>query len=91
MICVLNVQCLQRCPNESGGYQKPVLPQGAGAGAARRFAKEGYKIALVSRKKESTDPIEKELKAAGGDAISVLADTGLVHILTLPNYSASIV
>ncbi len=49
---------------------------GAGAGIARRFAREGYKVALVSRRQETIEPIERELKAAGATTLSVPSDAG---------------
>mmetsp|Transcript_2424 Transcript_2424/g.2712 ORF Transcript_2424/g.2712 Transcript_2424/m.2712 type:complete len:235 (-) Transcript_2424:16-720(-) len=47
---------------------------GIGGCTAKRFASEGYKIALVSRKKDTLTPTEKEIVANGGTAISVTAD-----------------
>ena len=49
---------------------------GAGAGIARRFAREGFKVALVSRKQETLAPIAQEIAGSGGQALSVPADTG---------------
>lgn len=49
---------------------------GAGAAIARRFAKEGYKVALVSRRMETLSPVQEEIKAAGHEALSVPCDTG---------------
>lgn len=49
---------------------------GAGAGIARRFAREGFKVALVSRKQETLAPIAEEIAGSGGQALSVPADTG---------------
>ena len=49
---------------------------GAGAGIARRFAREGFKVALVSRKQETLEPIAQEIAGSGGQALSVPADTG---------------
>ena len=50
--------------------------QGAGAGIARRFAREGYAVALVSRSKETLQPIVEEVVKSGGQALAVPADTG---------------
>ena len=50
--------------------------QGAGAGIARRFAREGYAVALVSRSKETLHPITEEIVKFGGQALAVPADTG---------------
>ena len=49
---------------------------GAGAGIARRFAREGYKVALISRRQESIAPVEKELRASGAETLAVPCDTG---------------
>lgn len=49
---------------------------GAGAGIAKRFAREGYEVALVSRRQETIDPIERELRAAGATTLSVPSDAG---------------
>ncbi len=44
---------------------------------AVRFAQEGYKVALVARRLESSKPVEEEIVKAGGQALSVAADTGI--------------
>ncbi|KAK9918745.1 hypothetical protein WJX75_006512 [Coccomyxa subellipsoidea] len=49
---------------------------GAGAGIAKRFAREGYEVALVSRRQETIDPIERDLRAAGATTLSVPSDAG---------------
>ncbi|KAK9857229.1 hypothetical protein WJX84_010916 [Apatococcus fuscideae] len=49
---------------------------GTGAAVARRFAREGFKTALLSRKLENLTPIEHEIQQAGGKAISVPCDCG---------------
>ena len=49
---------------------------GAGAGIAKRFAAEGYKVALTSRRIEPLQLIEAEIKAAGGVAVSITSDAG---------------
>ncbi|CAL8471258.1 g10800 [Coccomyxa elongata] len=49
---------------------------GAGAGIARRFAREGYKVALISRRQESIAPVEKGLRASGAETLAVPCDTG---------------
>ncbi len=49
---------------------------GAGAGIARKFAHEGYKIALVSRRQESIAPIEQDLRSSGAETLSVPSDAG---------------
>lgn len=52
------------------------LTAGTGAAVARRFAKEGFKTALLSRKLANLSPVEKEIQEAGGKAISVPCDCG---------------
>jgi NADP-dependent 3-hydroxy acid dehydrogenase YdfG len=47
---------------------------GLGAAVARRFAKEGYAVALMARRAESLREIEQSIVAAGGKAISVAVD-----------------
>jgi NAD(P)-dependent dehydrogenase (short-subunit alcohol dehydrogenase family) len=47
---------------------------GTGAALARAFAKEGYAVGLLSRRRESSKPVEEEIRARGGSALSVQAD-----------------
>ncbi|HKX83430.1 MAG TPA: SDR family NAD(P)-dependent oxidoreductase [Pyrinomonadaceae bacterium] len=47
---------------------------GTGAALARAFAKEGYALGLLSRRRESTEPVAEEIRAAGGKALAVQAD-----------------
>ncbi|KAK9837612.1 hypothetical protein WJX74_001335 [Apatococcus lobatus] len=47
---------------------------GTGAAVARRFAREGFKTALLSRRLESLTPVQQEIQKAGGQAISVPCD-----------------
>lgn len=47
---------------------------GLGAAVARRFAREGYAVALVARREESLDGTKKEIEARGGTALPVTAD-----------------
>ena len=61
----------------------PVPGSGAGAAIARRFASENYKVALVSRRMETLLPVEDEIKAAGGSAMSFPADTGMHHVIII--------
>lgn len=53
-----------------------VLGVGPGLGAAisRRFAREGFKVALLARSPKSTDPVREEIESAGGEALAVEAD-----------------
>jgi NAD(P)-dependent dehydrogenase (short-subunit alcohol dehydrogenase family) len=52
-----------------------VVGVGAGLGAAlaRRFA-EGYRVALIARKREFLEELAAEIKARGGDALAVPAN-----------------
>ena len=43
---------------------------------ARRFAREGFAVALLSRTEEKLLPVEEAIKREGGHAISVLCDAG---------------
>lgn len=43
---------------------------------ARRFAQGGFSVALVSRKKESSQPVLEDIEKSGGKAFIVTADTG---------------
>jgi NAD(P)-dependent dehydrogenase (short-subunit alcohol dehydrogenase family) len=45
-----------------------------GASIARRFAREGYSVALMARRTEELDPVEKSIAQAGGRALAVPAD-----------------
>ena len=53
-----------------------VLGVGPGLGAAisRRFAREGFKVALLARSEESTRPVREEIERSGGEALAVEAD-----------------
>jgi NAD(P)-dependent dehydrogenase (short-subunit alcohol dehydrogenase family) len=45
-----------------------------GASIARRFAREGYAVALMARRSEEIDPVERSIAAAGGRALALRAD-----------------
>jgi NAD(P)-dependent dehydrogenase (short-subunit alcohol dehydrogenase family) len=47
---------------------------GLGASLARALAKEGYALALFSRRVESSQPVANEIKARGGKVIGVPVD-----------------
>lgn len=47
---------------------------GLGASAARRFAREGFDVALVARRKEVLEPVAAEVEAAGRRALAVPSD-----------------
>ena len=47
---------------------------GLGAAVARRFAREGFGVALMARREESLAPVREEIEGSGGDALSVAAD-----------------
>ena len=49
---------------------------GLGASLARRFAREGYLVVLMARRRESVQPIEEEVRAAGRRALAVALDAG---------------
>src|SRR4051812_50187315 len=49
---------------------------GLGASVARRFAREGYRLTLVSRSQATTAALTDELRAAGTDVTVVVADAG---------------
>jgi NAD(P)-dependent dehydrogenase (short-subunit alcohol dehydrogenase family) len=49
---------------------------GLGAAVARRFAREGYRVALLARRAESLIDTTKAIAEAGGRSIEVLADAG---------------
>lgn len=49
---------------------------GLGAAIARRFARGGFAIGLVSRSEKSTSPVAAEIAAAGGKSVSAHADVG---------------
>lgn len=48
---------------------------GLGAAVARRFAKEGFAVALMARREESMADIKREIENDGGKAISIPADS----------------
>jgi NAD(P)-dependent dehydrogenase (short-subunit alcohol dehydrogenase family) len=47
---------------------------GLGAAVARRFAREGYAVALLARRPEALQDVERDIAAAGGKAASFAAD-----------------
>jgi NAD(P)-dependent dehydrogenase (short-subunit alcohol dehydrogenase family) len=47
---------------------------GLGAAAARRFAKEGYAVALMARGEDKLAPVHQEIEGLGGQALSVPCD-----------------
>ena len=47
---------------------------GLGAAVARRFAREGFGVALMARREESLALVREEIEGSGGDALSVAAD-----------------
>ena len=47
---------------------------GLGAAVSRRFAREGYAVALLARREESVADVQREIQDAGGTAIHAAAD-----------------
>ena len=47
---------------------------GLGAAVARRFAREGFAVALMARREESVAGVREEIVDAGGTALSVTTD-----------------
>jgi len=47
---------------------------GLGSSLARAFAREGYAVALLSRRADSSDPAAKEIRASHGTALVVPTD-----------------
>jgi len=47
---------------------------GLGAAVARRFVRGGYAVALLARRADSLQAVEREITAAGGTAASFVAD-----------------
>jgi NAD(P)-dependent dehydrogenase (short-subunit alcohol dehydrogenase family) len=47
---------------------------GLGAAVARRFAREGFAVALMARREESVAGVREEIEGAGGTALPVSAD-----------------
>lgn len=47
---------------------------GLGAAIARRFAREGFAVALMARREKSVAAVREEIKAAGGRALPVSTD-----------------
>lgn len=48
---------------------------GISSAVAKRFAKEGFAVALIARSQEHMTSVEQEIKSSGKVAISVKADT----------------
>jgi NAD(P)-dependent dehydrogenase (short-subunit alcohol dehydrogenase family) len=55
---------------------------GLGASIARRFAKEGFAVALLARDTKHTDPVVKEIAAHGGQAAGFAMDATQVGSVT---------
>ena len=53
-----------------------VLGVGPGLGAAvsRRFAREGFAVALLARSEESTAPVREQIEHSGGESLAVETD-----------------
>jgi NAD(P)-dependent dehydrogenase (short-subunit alcohol dehydrogenase family) len=47
---------------------------GLGAAVARRFAREGFAVAMMAREKEKLGTVREEIEGAGGTALAVSAD-----------------
>jgi len=47
---------------------------GLGAAVARRFAREGFAVALIARRAEGVANVQKQIEDAGGTALPVSAD-----------------
>ena len=47
---------------------------GTGAALSRAFAHEGYALGLLSRHRESSEPVVEEIRARGGKALPIEAD-----------------
>lgn len=47
---------------------------GLGSSLARAFAKEGYQVALLSRRGESSEPVAEQIQAAQGMALVIPTD-----------------
>ena len=47
---------------------------GLGAAVARRFAREGFAVALMARREQSVAGVQEEIEGAGGRALPVSAD-----------------
>ncbi|UYN91959.1 MAG: SDR family NAD(P)-dependent oxidoreductase [Anaerolineales bacterium] len=63
----------------AGPTQPPVIlitgaSSGIGAAAARRFAVNGYRVALAARRLDRLQALQAEIEAAGGEAIAIQAD-----------------
>ena len=47
---------------------------GLGAAVARRFAREGFSVALMARREESVSDVRREIEDAGGTALPIPTD-----------------
>jgi short-subunit dehydrogenase len=54
---------------------------GIGAAAARRFARQGYRVALAARRLERLQALAAEIHAQGGEALFIETDVSLVESL----------
>lgn len=51
--------------------------QGLGAAAARRFAREGFRVVIVGRTQSKLDEVVHEIKSTGGSIEALLADASV--------------
>jgi len=50
--------------------------EGLGAAIARRFAQNGYRVAVTGRSRDRLDAVAASIRDAGGEAVPVVADAG---------------
>jgi NAD(P)-dependent dehydrogenase (short-subunit alcohol dehydrogenase family) len=55
--------------------------RGIGLAIAKRYAEQGAKVVLSSRKQESLDPIAEEMRNAGHDVVAIAAHNGKKDML----------
>jgi short-subunit dehydrogenase len=51
---------------------------GIGAATARLFGREGYRVVLAARRQERLEALAEEIRSAGGQALAVVSDCGVL-------------
>ena len=62
--------------NPTSSSRLTAYVQGIGGGIARRFAQEGYTMALLTRDVANVEALRKQIEAEGGAATGIVCELG---------------
>jgi NAD(P)-dependent dehydrogenase (short-subunit alcohol dehydrogenase family) len=62
---------------------------GLGAALARRFAREGYRVAVSGRSLDKLQAVVEGIQAAGGRAVAITADSGIESEVTAASHQVN--